>query len=153
MTSPGRAAAAAAFDVAVPSTASPVVEFVSPAAAGRPTPRFWVTFRPIIAKTDAQAWEKAYDYAARAGKSSAGFKAAILDYVDAGASVVSIRGYDTLQDAKDYGTYVLPLVRQEIAHRHATGRRGDLQHQHPGYYSDEFNSLADRAAQKLEVLA
>ncbi|MCW2523942.1 MAG: putative alkansulfonate monooxygenase [Frankiales bacterium] len=182
------------------------------AAAGRPTPRFWVTFRPIIARTDAQAWDKAYDYAARAGKSAGAFKAAIagksatlpaqsegarrqlayaeaaerydravwtgttratggggastalvgspetvaaaiLDYVDAGASVVSIRGYDTLQDAKDYGQYILPLVRQELAQRAATGRRGSLQSEHLGYYSDEFNSAADRASEKVGALA
>jgi len=181
-------------------------------AAGRPTPRFWVTFRPIIAKTDAEAWEKAYDYAARAGKAAASFRAAIgakfvtqavqsegarrqlayasaaerydravwtgttratggggastalvgspetvaaaiLDYVDAGASVVSIRGYNTLQDVKDYGKYVLPLVRQEIAHRAATGARGPLQDEHLGYYSDEFNAAADHAAEKIGVLA
>jgi alkanesulfonate monooxygenase len=175
------------------------------AAAGRSTPRFWVTFRPIIAKTDALAWEKAHDYAARAGKSAAAFKAAtagkfltqpvqsegarrqlayaaaserydravwtgttratggggastalvgspetvaaaILDYVDAGASVVSIRGYDTLSDVKAYARYLLPLVRQEIAHREATGRRGSLQADHLGYYSDQFIDSADRAA-------
>ncbi|MFF3573434.1 LLM class flavin-dependent oxidoreductase [Nocardia jiangxiensis] len=58
--------------------------------------------------------------------------AAILDYIDLGASLVSIRGYDTLNDVIDYGRYILPLVRQELAHRKATGRRGDLQADHPG---------------------
>ncbi|GAA1395642.1 LLM class flavin-dependent oxidoreductase [Pseudonocardia kongjuensis] len=48
--------------------------------------------------------------------------AAILDYVDLGAELVSIRGYDNLYDAIDYGRYVLPLVRQELAHRSATAR-------------------------------
>jgi alkanesulfonate monooxygenase len=52
--------------------------------------------------------------------------AAILDYVDLGADLISIRGYDNLNDAIDYGRYVLPLVRQEIAHREATGRRGEI---------------------------
>lgn len=52
--------------------------------------------------------------------------AAILDYVELGASLVSIRGYDNLNDAIDYGRYVLPLVRQELAHRTATGRRGEV---------------------------
>ncbi len=52
--------------------------------------------------------------------------AAILDYVDLGASLVSIRGYDNLNDAIDYGRYVLPLVRQELAHREATGQRGQI---------------------------
>lgn len=64
--------------------------------------------------------------------------AAIVDYVDAGANLVSIRGYDTLNDAVDYGRYVLPLVRQELAHRRATGRRGRLQADHPGALADGF---------------
>ena len=58
--------------------------------------------------------------------------AAILDYIDLGADLISIRGYDTLAEAVDYGRYVLPLVRQELAHRAATGRRGDLQATHLG---------------------
>ncbi|ADP80066.1 LLM class flavin-dependent oxidoreductase [Pseudofrankia inefficax] len=68
--------------------------------------------------------------------------AAILDYVDRGASLVSIRGYDTLADAVDYGRYVLPLVRQEIAHRKATGRRGTLQAEHLGNYAPEYGQYA-----------
>lgn len=173
------------------------------AAAGRPHPRIWVTFRPIVAPTDAEAWEKAYDYIGKIGatyEKAAYFArrhqskatnigsvralefagaserydralwtrtaaatggqgastalvgspetvaAAILDYVDAGADLVSIRGYDTLADAVDYGKYVLPLVRQEITHREATGRRGTLQSEHLGYYSDGFVAAADKAA-------
>jgi alkanesulfonate monooxygenase len=180
-------------------------------AAGRPNPRIWVTFRPIVAKTDELAWEKAYDYVGKISKNHEAFKqmvarslngpatnvgstralefadasdrydralwtrtaaatgglgastalvgspetvaAAILDYVDAGASLVSIRGYDTYEDVKDYGAHILPLVRQEIAHREATGQRGLLQSQHLGYYADEFNSAADRAAEKIGALA
>jgi alkanesulfonate monooxygenase len=57
--------------------------------------------------------------------------AAILDYVDLGADLVSIRGYDNLNDAIDYGRYVLPLVRQELAHREATGVRGEIVAQPP----------------------
>jgi alkanesulfonate monooxygenase len=68
--------------------------------------------------------------------------AAILDYVDQGASLVSIRGYDTLADAVDYGRYVLPLVREELAHRKATGQRGPLQAEHLGNYSAEYGQLA-----------
>ncbi len=49
--------------------------------------------------------------------------AAILDYVDLGADLISIRGYDNLNDAIDYGRFILPLVRQELAHREATGRK------------------------------
>ncbi|OXR40386.1 Alkanesulfonate monooxygenase [Nocardia cerradoensis] len=159
------------------------------AAAGRTDrPRIWVTFRPIIDRTDDLAWAKARDYVERiarnldnspprkrftgtpqnvgsqralefaqrqeiydralwtrttavtnaAGASSAlvgspeTVAAAILDYIDLGASLVSIRGYDTLNDVIDYGRYVLPLVRQELAHRKATGRRGTLQSEHLG---------------------
>lgn len=52
--------------------------------------------------------------------------AAILDYVDLGADLISIRGYDNFNDAVDYGRYVIPLVRQELAHREATGQRGEV---------------------------
>ena len=68
--------------------------------------------------------------------------AAIVDYVDRGASLVSIRGYDTLADAVDYGRYVLPLVRAELAHRRATGRRGTLQAEHPGNYGADYADYA-----------
>ena len=71
--------------------------------------------------------------------------AAILDYVDQGASLVSIRGYDTLADAVDYGRYVLPLVRQEIAHRTATGQRGSLQAEHLGNHRPGYARLASRS--------
>ncbi|MFD9737633.1 LLM class flavin-dependent oxidoreductase [Umezawaea sp. NPDC059074] len=171
-------------------------------AAGRTTlPRIWVTFRPIIAKTDELAWQKAHEYVARiadtfskaaygkqrlqtpgtpqnvgsqralsfaekadlydralwtrtaavtnAGGASTALvgsaetvAAAILDYVDAGADLVSIRGYDTLADAVDYGKHVLPLVRQEIAHREATGRRGTLQAEHLGNYAEDYRRHA-----------
>ncbi|GAA2394336.1 LLM class flavin-dependent oxidoreductase [Dactylosporangium salmoneum] len=148
--------------------------------AGRAdTPRIWVTFRPIVAATDALAWEKAerilqilqgragaglwstkqrwgggeapanvgsqrllaiakrqdvHDRAlwtptatatGAAGASTAlvgsyeTVAAAILDYIDLGAELISIRGYDNLDDAIDYGRYVIPLVRQELARRSA----------------------------------
>ncbi len=57
--------------------------------------------------------------------------AAILDYVDLGADLISIRGYDNLNDAVDYGRYLLPLVKEELAHREATGRRGEVVAQPP----------------------
>ncbi|KAL4981725.1 luciferase-like domain-containing protein [Aspergillus falconensis] len=38
----------------------------------------------------------------------------ILDYVELGAELISIRGYDNLNDAVDYGRYVLPQVRKEL---------------------------------------
>ncbi|NTF44717.1 LLM class flavin-dependent oxidoreductase [Rhizobium rhizogenes] len=46
----------------------------------------------------------------------------ILDYVDLGAELISIRGYDNLNDAIDYGRYVLPLVRAGLLER-AEGQR------------------------------
>lgn len=61
--------------------------------------------------------------------------AAILDYVDLGAELISIRGYDNLDDLIDYGRHVLPLVRSELAHRAATGQRGTLQDDHLGALS------------------
>lgn len=67
--------------------------------------------------------------------------AAILDYVDLGADLISIRGYDNFNDAVDYGRYVIPLVRQELAHREATGKRGEIVAQPP---IDEI--LRERAA-------
>jgi alkanesulfonate monooxygenase len=174
-------------------------------AAGRRRPRIWVTFRPIIDRTDELAWRKAYDYADRIGRTferaaygkqyllgkgvpqnvgsqralefaarsevydralwtrtaavtnASGAStalvgtpetvaAAILDYVDLGADLVSIRGYDTLADAVDYGRHVLPLVRQELAHREATGRRGTLQAEHPGAFAPDFDADALAAA-------
>jgi alkanesulfonate monooxygenase len=42
---------------------------------------------------------------------------AILDYIDLGVTHILIRGYDPLDDAIDYGRHLLPLVRQELAHR------------------------------------
>ncbi|MFF2847253.1 LLM class flavin-dependent oxidoreductase [Streptomyces sp. NPDC058001] len=45
---------------------------------------------------------------------------ALLDYVDIGATTLLIRGYDPLDDAIDYGRHLLPLVRQELAHRAVT---------------------------------
>ena len=172
--------------------------------AGRTTlPRIWVTFRPIIARTDELAWQKAHRYVAKIGETfqksayaaqlrhkgspqnvgsqrslsfaeraelydralwtrtaaatnGAGAStalvgspetvaAAILDYIDQGASLVSIRGYDTLADAVDYGRYVIPLVRQELAHRKATGQRGSLQAEHLGNYSSDYGKFATAA--------
>ncbi|KAB8077476.1 alkanesulfonate monooxygenase [Aspergillus leporis] len=46
-------------------------------------------------------------------------KESILDYVDLGAELISIRGYDNLNDAIDYGRYVLPPVREALKEREA----------------------------------
>jgi alkanesulfonate monooxygenase len=45
--------------------------------------------------------------------------AALLDYVDLGVDIISMRGYDLLGDAIDVGRYVIPLVREEVAKRDA----------------------------------
>ncbi|MGW0036136.1 LLM class flavin-dependent oxidoreductase [Gordonia sp. NPDC003376] len=161
------------------------------AAAGRADrPRIWVTFRPIIDRTDDLAWVKARTYvdtieqtyrrhadkrftgrpqnvgsqraldqarrqevydralwtrtaaATNAGGASTALvgspetvAAAILDYIDLGADLVSIRGYDTFNDVVDYGRHVLPLVRQELEHRRQTGTRGTLQAEHLGAFA------------------
>jgi len=45
---------------------------------------------------------------------------ALLAYYDLGVSVISARGYDLLDDAIDFGRYVIPIVREEVAKRDAT---------------------------------
>ena len=150
-------------------------------AAGRPRPRIWNSFRPIVAPTDELAWEKAHTVlertkaalasAAAAGSQAAFFgkqatnigsvrlraladkgelhdrclwtplakelggqgsttalvgsyetvAAALVDYTEIGCDLLSIRGWDVWNDAHDYARHVLPLVRQELAHREATG--------------------------------
>ncbi|RSS48514.1 LLM class flavin-dependent oxidoreductase [Streptomyces sp. WAC07061] len=44
---------------------------------------------------------------------------ALLDYHDLGVDILSARGYDLLDDAVDFGRYVIPLVREEVAKRDA----------------------------------
>jgi alkanesulfonate monooxygenase len=50
---------------------------------------------------------------------------ALLDYVDIGVTTLLIRGYDPYDDAIDYGRYVLPLVREEVARRDAEKAAGN----------------------------
>ncbi|MET1017191.1 MAG: LLM class flavin-dependent oxidoreductase, partial [Leifsonia flava] len=147
-------------------------------AAERSTPpRIQVAFRPIIAATDALAWEKAErilgQIEQRAGalrESAPAFfsapaenagtqrlleiadrgdrhdralwtkparltggrgnsnalvgspetvAAALLDYIDLGVDIISARGYDFIDDTIDFGRYVIPLVRAEVAARDA----------------------------------
>ncbi len=45
--------------------------------------------------------------------------AALLDYYDLGVTVLSARGYDMVNDTIDFGRYVIPLVRAEVARRDA----------------------------------
>ena len=157
------------------------IEWVKQAAksAGRTdVPKIQVAFRPIIAPTEAKAWEKAHDIVDRiearvaagggalsrrrpvgnpentgsqrliaiaeegerfdralwtrtaaatggAGNSNAlvgtpeTVAAAILDYIDLGVDIISMRGYDLLADAVEVGQQVIPIVRQEVAKRDA----------------------------------
>ncbi|WP_404868827.1 LLM class flavin-dependent oxidoreductase [Kitasatospora griseola] len=44
---------------------------------------------------------------------------ALLDYYDLGVEILSARGYDHIDDAVDFGRYVIPLVREEVAKRDA----------------------------------
>jgi alkanesulfonate monooxygenase len=44
---------------------------------------------------------------------------AILDYIDLGVDIISMRGYDLLADAIEIGQHVIPAVRQEVARRDA----------------------------------
>jgi alkanesulfonate monooxygenase len=41
----------------------------------------------------------------------------ILDYVDLGADLISLRGYDNFNDAVDVGHHILPKVREALAAR------------------------------------
>jgi alkanesulfonate monooxygenase len=45
--------------------------------------------------------------------------AALLDYVDLGVDILSARGYDFIDDTIDFGRYVIPIVRDEVARRDA----------------------------------
>jgi len=49
--------------------------------------------------------------------------AALLDYYDLGVRIFSARGYDIYDDAIDFGRYVIPLVREEVARRESTTGR------------------------------
>jgi len=149
------------------------------AAAGRTDmPKIQVAFRPIIAPTEEQAWEKAHEIVGRieervaagggqlsrrrpirnpentgsqrllaiaaegerfdralwtrtaavtggAGNSNAlvgtpeTVAEAIVDYIDLGVDIISMRGYDLLADAVDIGRHVIPIVRAEVARRDA----------------------------------
>lgn len=129
--------------------------------------RFWVTFRPIVAETDALAekratkllgpLEKAHSAYNRPTATNAGtvrlrdiaqrserhdralwtpraiagaggassllvgspetIAAAILDYVDLGADIISLPSLGNIDDAIDTGRHIIPLVRAELARR------------------------------------
>ena len=41
----------------------------------------------------------------------------ILDYYDIGVTTILIRGFDPLDDAREYGRELIPLVRRGVAER------------------------------------
>jgi alkanesulfonate monooxygenase len=47
----------------------------------------------------------------------------LLDYVDLGADLISIRGYDNLNDAIDYGRFIIPRVREGLKEREGRVKR------------------------------
>jgi alkanesulfonate monooxygenase len=55
---------------------------------------------------------------------------ALLDYVDIGVTTLLIRGYEPLEDVVDYGRHLLPLVREELAHRERTRPLDQIAHAH-----------------------
>ena len=66
--------------------------------------------------------------------------AALLDYYDLGITLLSARGYDIYDDAIDFGRYVIPLVREEVA------RRGARQSEPKHGPSHEFTAGMARVA-------
>ena len=47
----------------------------------------------------------------------------LLDYVDLGAELISIRGYDNFNDAVDYGRHILPKIREGVREREQSLKR------------------------------
>lgn len=157
------------------------------ARQGRTSPLRWqIAFRPIIAPTDAEAWERAerilsglraraeqrqipgqrqrqdqagapenagsqrllaaaargdvQDRALWTAPAKVGWGAgsstalvgsyetvakALLDYVDLGFEIFGVRGYeDLVEDAREFGENVIPLVKAEVARREAAGWTG-----------------------------
>ena len=74
---------------------------------------------------DTALWTKAGKAAGGRGNSNAlvgtpeQVAAALLDYIDLGVDIISARGYDYVDDTIDFGRYVIPLVRAEVAKRDA----------------------------------
>ncbi|MFI2102241.1 LLM class flavin-dependent oxidoreductase [Isoptericola sp. NPDC019693] len=51
---------------------------------------------------------------------------ALLAYYDLGVRVISARGYDLLDDAVDFGRYVIPLVREGVAARDRAAEQAEV---------------------------
>ena len=70
---------------------------------------------------------------------------ALLDYIDIGVTTILIRGYDPLDDAIDYGRYLLPLVREEVARRDAE-KAAETNGATSQFTSEEARTLVSSAA-------
>jgi alkanesulfonate monooxygenase len=46
----------------------------------------------------------------------------LLRYYDAGVTSFLIRGFEPLQDAREFGRELIPLVREEVARRERTNQ-------------------------------
>jgi alkanesulfonate monooxygenase len=51
--------------------------------------------------------------------------ASILRYYDLGVGSILIRGFEPLQDVRDYGRELIPLVREGVAQRERPGQAAD----------------------------
>jgi alkanesulfonate monooxygenase len=139
------------------------------------SPAFSVSVRPILGKTEAEAWEKAHDYLERvvslrgqapssapatgsqrlldlaaqqevfddrlwmaiAAATGAGGNStalvgtpeqvaeSLLRYYDVGVTSILIRGFRPLEDVREFGRELIPLVRAEVARRALAGRAAD----------------------------
>lgn len=98
---------------------------IAPAAASLGTSRLlqWAENGEVL---DKRLYFGISKYVADGGNSSAlvgtpeQVAESLLDYVDAGADKLLIRGFDPLQDTIDYGRDLLPLVRAELKKRERT---------------------------------
>jgi alkanesulfonate monooxygenase len=139
------------------------------------SPTFSLSVRPILGKTEAEAWEKAYGYleqvvshrgqaprnapatgsqrlldlaakqevfddrlwmsiaaATGAGGNSTALVGtpeqvaeSLLRYYDIGVTSFLIRGFRPLEDAREYGRELIPLIRNAVAHRDLAGHAAD----------------------------
>lgn len=89
---------------------------------------FSLSFRPILGRTEDEAWAKAEAIRASAGArlGEAGFPKGkpqsvgaqrLLAYYDLGVRNILIRGFDPLADAVEYGRELIPLTRAKVAER------------------------------------
>jgi alkanesulfonate monooxygenase len=84
----------------------------------------------------------------------------ILDYVDLGCELISIRGYDNYNDAVDYGRYIIPGVHKAIAERGYDGPadkvekadKGGIKAHVNGGFKREANGQGTAEAKKQRAL-